>query len=471
LRNLAKALALGPLVGLILWSQVAWLAHMVSASDSRAPSGGAAIAHHADGRRVDHEGRTPIVHQFRTGLAAAEPTIGFTRHGDLFFSAMESNTRIEVLRSGDKGRQWDIVSPRLDDETNAHLLSFDPYLYVDERTSRVFNVDLTVACSYLSYSDDRGESWATNPLACGRPINDHQTLFAGRPVNSNTVDYSNVVYYCWNDVGTSSCSKSLDGGESFAPTGAPAFVGVNPSGEGQTGPFCGGVTGHGSADTRGTIYLPKAHCEQPWLAISDDEGTTWSQVQVADIGTYRYGSDPSVAVDKRGTIYYLWIAHDRLPYLTVSSDRGQSWSRPMMVGAPGLTEADLPSLDVGKPGHIALAYYGSRNSPFRGCEGSPTCEPDLDYSDAAWSGYVSVSTDALSPNPLFLTGTVNDRRDPLVRGACGPGRCSAVYDFIDVEIAPDGTAWAAYVDAWIGPHSSRIPAEGIVGRVVGTSLR
>jgi hypothetical protein len=47
----------------------------------------------------------------------------------------------------------------------------------------------------------------------------------------------------------------------------------------------------------------------------------------------------------------------------------------MMVGAPGVNEANLPALDVGGNGEIALTYMGSENSPFKPGDES-TEDPD-----------------------------------------------------------------------------------------------
>ena len=41
--------------------------------------------------------------------------------------------------------------------------------------------DLTSACQWLSYSDDKGATWVNNPLACGSPPVDHQTIVAAPP--------------------------------------------------------------------------------------------------------------------------------------------------------------------------------------------------------------------------------------------------------------------------------------------------
>ena len=89
------------------------------------------------------------------------------------------------------------------------------------------------------------------------------------------------MYYCAIDApGVSlgvatSCIKSTDGGETFLRTGAPAFV-ANPNTDEGTNSLPGtcatGASGHGVGGPDGTIYIPRAWCEQPWLGISKDEG-------------------------------------------------------------------------------------------------------------------------------------------------------------------------------------------------------
>lgn len=435
-------------------------------------SGGKGVAHRAGAAKVASaqrdapSARLHRIHVDGTPVNAVEPTLGLTKDGDIFYTAFQTNTRIEVVHSGDNAQTWDLRSPKIGTR-NAHLLSFDPYIYVDTDTDRIFNIDLTVACSYLSFSDDKGKSWITNPVACGRPVNDHQTLFAGPPVQSPTAGYDNIVYYCWNDVGSSSCSKSLDGGISFSPTGSPAYPGVDPEAGDQTGSVCGGLHGHGYVAPDGTVLLPKGHCGQPWLALSNDEGRTWQRVQVATIGAASH--EASVAMDAKGNIYYTWIARNLLPYLVVSKNAGKTWSKPMMIGSPGVTDANLPSLAVGDPGKIALVYMGSENA--KGPAG------ERDYKGTTWNGYMMVSDDVLTKNPIFYTATVNDKRDPLVRDTCSTqtgsprGRCVAAYDFIDVVVGPDGTAWAAFVDGCISictsPGGSNLGAEAVVGQLVG----
>ncbi len=430
-------------------------------------SGGRGVAHEADGKLV-RSARVPIGRSYPVGADAIEPTLGINKKGHIFYTAASGVQRVDVFRSTDGGETWEMTSPSLAG-VKTHPLTLDPYVWVSEATGRVFNIDLTVACSYLSYSDDEGKTWVHNPLACGRPINDHQTLFSGPPaITPRNPVYPENVYYCWNDFGTgTSCSKSLDGGVTWMPTGTRPFEGINTEGQGGGG-ICGGFNGHGVVDKKGTVYLPKEYCGQPWLGISHDEGATWDRVQVASNTTEYLGSDTSVAVDKKGNLYYAYETARQELYLVTSTDGGKTWSKPMMVGAPRVNEVTLPTLDVGDPGKVAIAYMGSTNSPFAKCQ--PDCETS-DYTKTTWNGYITMTTNALSKSPTFYSATVNDPGDPLYQGRCDfSNRCRPILDFIDIEIHPDGTPYGAFVDACLAAcnTSGQIDGSaGIVGRLVG----
>lgn len=430
-------------------------------------SGGRAVAHHAGGKKITARAITskaPDARLYQVGQDAVEPTMGVTKEGQMFFTAFQSNTSIFVMRSADGGHTWDDRSPSLGGVAPAHRLSLDPYVFHDEWTGRIFNIDLTVACSYLSFTDDIESGWTTNPLACGRPVNDHQTLFGGPPVSSSPIGYDNLVYYCWNDVATSSCSKSLDGGLTFSVTGSPAFHPVDDSGD-EPVRQCGGLHGHGVVGEDGTVFLPKEHCRQPWLAISKDEGVTWTHVKVAD-DVAIFGPDPSVDVDSKGNIYYVYLNEDRMPNLVVSKDDGKTWSKPMMFAAPGLTETVHATVDAGKPGSVAMAYYGTDDVKGK-------IDKRKYPLTVAWDGFMTMSTNVLDKNPIFYSGTVNDPKDPLTRGDCGPRRCQDAVDFIDVVIGPDGIPYASLADSCTIPcEGAKTQYAGIVGSLVfGPKLR
>ncbi|MFN2581999.1 MAG: sialidase family protein, partial [Candidatus Dormibacteria bacterium] len=220
----------------------------------------------------------------------------------------------------------------------------------------------------------------------------------------------------------------------------------------------------------GTLYVSRGWCNQPWVAVSHDEGATWTRTQVAtngmnttlpsqttppnldDSGCGAFGvtapgsgqSDHEAAVvaDGNGHVFFMWMALDRLPYLAVSSDGGATFGAPMMVGAPGVKEAWGPVLGFDSAGHLALAYMGSTNSPGApwGCGNS--------YASVTFTGYIALIDHPLDPNPLINSAPVTPPSHPLAQGNCGPDRCNnTINDFIDVKVAPDGSAWGAYVDS------------------------
>ena len=432
---------------------------LAMASSGAAPSR-RAVAHGPNAKKATAR-YTATPKMFRLGHGAGEPTLAISKGGEIFITASDgcvtscpgSQEALATFAPGgravfstdDKGKTWQNVSPGVGD-VSPHAFSLDPYIYADHHPdgTRIFNIDLTLACAILSYTDDLGSTWTTNPFACGEPVNDHQTLFGGPPVSSPTVGYPNVLYYCFNHPAFTKCTKSLNGGLTFVPTAQ-----ITP-------PACGGLNGHGVVDKKGVVYVPLGSCGSPNLAISKDEGNTWNVVRVSDDITA--DGDPSVAVDSNGNIYYLWVdTVERLPYLSVSRNGGKTWSKPVMVAPKGVKATNLATLDIGKPGSIAIAYYGTTND---------------DDPEKGWSGYIASGINILTSKPTFYTATINDPRFPLKMRACGPGRCGRVLDFIDVEIAPDGQPWAAYVDACAAgceksKQESIADNEGVVGTLVG----
>lgn len=107
-----------------------------------------------------------------TGVPAWEPTLGVTEAGWIFYQAFGPDTGgpPDVVRSKDGGETWEVVTPEIA-ARRRHVASFDPYLYVDPRTSRVFTADLSAGpnCSQLSFSDDGGERGRARSPGAKRP--------------------------------------------------------------------------------------------------------------------------------------------------------------------------------------------------------------------------------------------------------------------------------------------------------------
>lgn len=410
---------------------------------------------------------TAVGLQRETNVDTFEPTVGSDPEGRLFYAeaspgGIAIGYAAGVTRSDDAGRTWRQVTPRVagqrvPPETN------DPYVYVDPATGRVFNFHMApiLVCSVLSFSDDAGATWTTNPVGCGPTgVWDHQTMVAAKPRGVVTTGYPNVLVQCVNAVYAVSCSRSLDGGLVWGPSvpvSENRHIVSNGAGE---------QTGHLRAAPDGTIYLPSPEGGQkPVVFVSDDSGLTWRRQVIAEIDIPF--TDPAIGVDRDGTVYASFVDRSGRLFYTVSRDQARTWTKPTAVTAPTVT-ATKPVLVVGDPGKVAIAYPGTDDLRQRfDTEGYGT--KDL-AEQVAWGGFISVSTNGLASKPRFQTVEATGR-DPLERGAAcvSGGRCDAQVDFIDMTLRPDGTVWAAFVDACRDDCAK--PGGGVAtGRSIGVVL-
>jgi len=379
-------------------------------------------------KRIDSPFPSLVLKQGPVGRDAAEPTIGVDKQGRAFYAAATfdgpgglADTRL--LRSTNNGRTWGDITP---DPVDLPV-TLDPYVYVEENSGRVFNLDLYVGSAFLSFSDDGGKTYETNPAASGDFVNDHQTLFAGpltkqaKDLGLRTTDpkFPEALYYCFNRVTDSSCGRSLDGGRTFQKSGSFAYPGVEPK---EGGAFCGGLHGHLATDRAGRVFLPKGHCNRPYLSISQNAGITWNRDPVSD-RIDMPDNQSSVQADAAGNVYYVWYdSQYRLPWLAISRDHGKTFGDPIMIAPPGVHEVQWPSVAAGAKGRIAISFPG-------------TTEKDQGDLSRPWDYYVVASVNALSANPTFVSNISNPATDPVHRGDC-PGRCGNMLDFLDVIVSP-----------------------------------
>lgn len=444
---------------------------------------GAALAHVA-GDVLSGQVVTDVVGTMRLiGHDAAEPTVAITSDGTLFYAAITFENdlagqelplpRTDILRSVDGGLTWDDVTPYLPGgAVRSHFDTGDPYVYVDPATDRVYDLDQRFAVGQysISYSDDKGETWSLPVFLCDAPPCDHQTMVTfAPPLLPASPLYPSHVMVCYNQIAAVACKVSPDGGAAWTRA-TPPFLGVQPGGSnGALGPVCGGLHGHIVSSAEGVVYLPKEHCGVPMVAVTKDGGATWATAAVGPAGAS--GPDPVVAVDEEGNVYYVWLDADGKMFLSTSTDEGATWSEPIDITPPGLTATHLPAIAAGAAGELVVAFAGTDDP-----EGY---EQDLDAEEAnaTWHGYLSVLEDALAPAPAIVTARVNPLDDPIVRGHCGPGRCPALYDFIDVIIDADGRPWAAFSDACVDecvtdPSVGNNALDGFVATLeTGPSLR
>jgi BNR/Asp-box repeat len=411
-----------------------------------------AVAHFAGGVRLHHQPRIrPVACMTLVGRAVESATIGVTRSGGVLFAARDDNTAAPpentlkgpefVVRSRNGGASWTALGSG--GPTTGGLVP--PWMSVDPQTSRIWflNTLPSLCGARISWSDDDGNRWRTNPKV-GCPGQGGEKILEGPPPARGAPPhgYPHVVYYCANgglDTGptTLACYRSLDGGRTFAPIRAV------PDPPGRAGK-CGvnHVARPGIAGPDGNLYMSLDLCGNLGIAISRDEGATWqrrriARTQVRDVYT------TSIASDSAGDIYVAWLAAARgvgtgpnasaptpargLPYLVISRDHGRTWSKPMMVASPGVRQAFNIAIAAARRGHVAISYLGAASKA----------------AGASFSGYITESLDVLSRRPVFLSAAVNPPSRPLYPGLHHETFGDRLF-FIGDAIGPDGTPWAAF---------------------------
>jgi hypothetical protein len=358
-----------------------------------------------------------------TGARGGEVNIGITSTGVLFFSGLD----FQIARSTDDGRTWQSTTDLPLNSANG-----DRVLIVDRDTDRVFVDDTNLACTWLKWSDDLGESWELNPSACGGGIYDHQKIAVGKRTvltDATGSAYPNVVYVCANALVYSHCSASPDGGRIFLPSvPTSAASGV-----------CG-FQGAPVVGPDGTLYHPKLgdQCDisrGPRVEISRDNGLTWTSVLVSQDIAYDY---TDLAITPDGTIYLVWIKVDDSyrPYVSRSVDGGLTWSEPLPI-APGLRAVWHPAIAAGADGRIGFAFYGTTDEDPTWLTGPPKA-PDA----IRWYLYAGTiaAADTTSPKISLVQATP----DPIQIGRGGPR--GGIFDYNDAEVGPNGRLYVAYVD-------------------------
>jgi hypothetical protein len=410
----------------------------------------------------------PLIFNFSdVGEDGAEPSIGVTSSGCIFFIAFE-----KVMRSCDMGESWEDVSgPQCAFQTN------DPWGWVDPITDRIFAVQMQgLETSWICWSDDDGESWLGNPHDSGTtPINDHIKLATGPWTSSgygiggtfSQAFYETAVYYCYNKLAGIFCFTSFDGGATFEAGGQ--IIGLATTN--------GGLHGAITAAPDGTVYVTP-RVETPTVIISKDNGLSWFERTMGeDVGTPYPRKNSEVATDTDSNAYHVWTGpgganaegeyHGEGIYMSRSTDSGESWEQDSIRISPiEVVSYAFPQIDAGDPGRIAVMYLGSENASELG-------QPNLD--GAAWDGnahyansnitynlYVTYSLNALDENPVFHTVRVTD--DPVQVGSIclNSGDCRDIggsnrnlLDFNDLHIDRDGRVYMAFTDGCFGDCATK----------------
>lgn len=364
----------------------------------------------------------------KTGGVGGEPSIGITSAGVAFTAV---NPR--AFRSLDGGKTWAQVSTQLSAPTG-----FDPYLWVDVDTDRVFHDNLSILCSTLSWSDDLGVTWTTNPVACGLPVNDHQKLATGAPragAALQPVGYPNLVYYAASDFATGTIiSVSPDGGLTWIGNraGIPNTCGS------------GGTNGQPHANQAGMVFVPYYDCGWLYAARSANNGVSWTPIVVDRLNGWGLW-DPDLASDAQDVTYIASQGAGYDVFYAYTTDEGSTWSPMVQVQPSTLALTLFPTVVAGADGRLAISYLGTTTNAT-----SPSLVPE----DALWHLYTTFVQDASTAQPALVTIQVTP--DPVHIGhvclggiTCdtpgGDGDKRNLLEFIDSVLDPTtGRLWITY---------------------------
>lgn len=399
---------------------------LLASGELESPDDLDATATLAEEERADEA--APTFRTVDTGVNGSELNIGLTSDGTIFLGGWDA-----IARSTDAGDTWDALG--LDRPVS---IAADRVLVVDRETDRVFVDDTTLACTLLSWSDDLGESWTTNPVACGGGATDHQKIAVGdrTELTDPTGElYPNVVYVCANGLTHTPCAPSLDGGRTFGP-GMPSqqLDAANP-GDSQTTCAFQGVP---KANDAGTLYQPSVQCgAQVWW--SEDNALTWTH---STIDVSPSPDAPDLALDD-DTVYFFYTTSDWEPMYVYSTDGGETFSDPVSVAAEDLTSSLFPVITAGEDGRIGVAYYATTDDD-PDWDGNPGDAPD----EVSWNLYSAVVDDAATEDPAVHLTQVTTDEDPIQYGPISKlgSNLNNIADYIDIELGPDGKLHIGYVD-------------------------
>jgi hypothetical protein len=382
-----------------------------------------------------------------TGFLAQEATIIVDNQGAVYYSPASQAQNALALPSGiaastDRGASWkyNAASPaEANPVSNLQNCFCDPTVLLDRDTNWLFwfSEDNFYCGGNLNVSDDRGRTWRrTSQFGCPT-TQDYDVLWTGKPVHSKTTDYPNILYFCSQGPviaggPTRGCVKSLDGGVTSVPVGSSGGTGLLPPPDTEQCTDYPVQAGHeAAAGPDGSIYLPVVACSTPAVAISRDEGDTWQYVFLAKAAGGAGGlGGQTVAVDDAGTVYAAYINDGRRPLLRISHNGGRTFGTPIDLAPAGVGAEAKIAAAATRAGQVAVAFWGSPTA------GGPV------------SGYLAGSLTANRASPTFVTASVNDPRKPL----CATSSCMTSspnagdrIDYLGAAVAPDGTAWGAFV--------------------------
>lgn len=284
------------------------------------------------------------------GTGSGEPSIGVNwNSGHILYQALLQTLRVTATDacSNTPTLAWQQVqSPVTGTET------FDPILFTDHTTGRTQISQLVFGTteSISDFTDDDGSTYLLSQGAGIASGIDHQTL-GGGPFHAPAptgATYPHAVYYCAQSLALNNCALSIDGGLTFGPA-----VPISTTAQ------CAALHGHVKVAPDGSAYVPDDNCNGPQGVIaSQDNGMTWTVRPVPNSSTGT--SDPSVAVDAGGRLYFGYADGDARPVVAMSNDHGATFDQLVDVGASqNIRAVEFSEMVAGDAGRAAFMFLGA----------------------------------------------------------------------------------------------------------------
>jgi hypothetical protein len=338
---------------------------------------------------------------------------------------------IALSRNG--GRNWGMTLP-----AGMYWEAQDGAIHIDPATGRMYYYALTPASvpqggtvavqdqlpigyAHLMTSGDGGRSWFHTQLP-GFLESENPRFTSGRAAKGQPrpIAGESIAYWCGNTMLFTfvqrDCYRSLNGGFSWQLTSTLLRRGtpIHPECGRNEEVFDSGDGSYPQAGPDGRLWTLVSCGGTTFLARSSDEGLTFPVLRTAP-------SFAELRIDPKGNLYGVAVSGNHL-LLRTSRDGGLTWTVPVDLTAPSVRKAALSqwALAIRGAGQVAVAYLTAR----------PT---------GGFDGTVTMTRNALAKDPVLYASTVHDGRSPLVT----TGQ-QAKDDYIDVDVAPDGSAWAAF---------------------------
>ena len=199
------------------------------------------------------------------------------------------------------------------------------------------------------------------------------------------------------------------------------------------------------------------------MALSRDNGQTWtySVVKGSSARPSSSGTDPSIGIGAKGSVYFGFENGNGHPMIAVTHDHGNTWSNPVDVGLGfGIQNTKFAEVVAGDDNRAAFAFLGTTSA---GNEQSATF-PGI------WYLYVAETFDG---GKHWVT--VNASPGNVVQRGCiwnggGSSACRNMLDFNDMGVDHNGRVYVAYTDGCKDINFSyQSLAGGAQGQVHGPS--